>query len=95
MAADRLPTDSLITTDRPLAYAWQFSTAEFIKMVRPWVEYGFDVAAEEGAVDEEIESQVNTVLDVLSCFRKSNGVAFFEDGVLVSHARSVVKDLDQ
>ena len=96
LAENSLSTeDSLIKTDQPLAYAWQINKAEFIKMIRPWVQYGFDVAAEEGAVDEELESQVHTVLDVLSCFRNASGIAYYEDGVLVSHMREVMKDLEE
>ena len=64
-------------------------------MVRPWVDYGFSIAENEGAVDEEVQEQVGVVLDVIGCFRTVNGVSYFEDDAFVSHVKSTFVDLDE
>ena len=41
-----------------------------------------------------IKSQVNTVLDVLSVLRRITGETYEEDGAMVTHTLTEIRDLD-
>ena len=48
---------------------------QLIQVAQPWVDYGMKRASENGAVDEQVVQQVNTILDILACFRDATQVA--------------------
>ena len=79
--------------EQPLASVWQFKMERFVKMIRPWVAYGFQVAGQQRDIDPMISTHVMAVLDVLECIRTSNGISYFENGARVSHSRSEFQDL--
>jgi hypothetical protein len=81
-------------SQRPVASTWQFKTDRFVQMIRPWVNYGLQLAAQEGAQDPMIATHATAVLDVLECIRTCSGYSYFEDGALVSRVRSEFKDLE-
>ena len=84
----------LANLDRPLASAWHFNLRQLVQAARPWVDYAVKVGSERESVDDEIVSQVRSVLDLLACFRDASGVSYFEDGALVSHSQMRLSDLE-
>jgi hypothetical protein len=81
--------------DKPLATAWMFRMNQLIGTFRPWLDYAVKQAEAQGeAPDEEILSQVSTVLDVLECIRTASGIGYLEDGAYVSHSRTEFQDLE-
>jgi hypothetical protein len=86
---------------RPLAGAAYFNGPAFIDAIAPWVMFGLEQAHIErvlpGAGDEKqareaVFQQVRTVLDVLKVFRISTSATYIEDGVLITHSETVVRD---
>jgi hypothetical protein len=71
--------------DGPLATAWHLGFGDLMKTAHPWVEYGFRIAAEQGQADEEVTSQILTVLEVLQCFEAVSGVSYMEDDAITTH----------
>ncbi len=84
----------LAELDRPLATAWHFDMRQLVQAVRPWVDYGVAVASQRESADEEVVSQIRSVLDLLACWRDASGVSYFEDGALVSHSQVRLTDLE-
>jgi hypothetical protein len=91
----------LADAKRPLAGASYFNWAGFVDAVGPWVMYGLELAKVERALPgggdekkarEEIFKQVRTVLDVLKCIRVSTSATYLEQGVLITHSETVVRD---
>ena len=91
----------LADTKRPLAGASYFSMPAFVDAVTPWVLFGLRQAPLEklapGAGDEitardNVLKQVRTVLEVLKVFRVSTSATYVEDGVLITHSETVVRD---
>ena len=44
---------------------------------------------------KQVVQQVNTLLDILACFRDASGVSYFEDKALVSHIQMRFEDLKE
>ncbi len=91
----------LADTKRPLAGASYFSMPAFVDAITPWAMFGLRLAPLEnlapGAGDkktarEDVLKQVRTVLDVLKVFRVSTSISYVEDGVLITHSETVVRD---
>ena len=91
----------LADAKRPLAGASYFNWPAFVDAVGPWVIYGLELAKVEKALPgggdekksrEEIFKQVRTVLDVLKCIRVSTSATYLEQGVLITHSETVVRD---
>jgi len=80
---------------KQVASAWHFKMNRLVEAARPWVNYGFEVAAEEGAQNPEIVSQANTVMDVLECIRESSGYSYLENGVTITRSHSSFRDLPE
>jgi hypothetical protein len=91
----------LADTKRPLAGASYFSMAAFVDAVAPWAMFALQHAPLErlapGAGDEkkareDVLKQVRTLLDVLKVFRVSTSATYFEDGALITHSETIVRD---
>ncbi|HEY7158513.1 MAG TPA: hypothetical protein VH575_31500 [Gemmataceae bacterium] len=90
----------LADTKRPLAGASYFSWSAVVDMLTPWVMFGLEQARAANALPgggdekqaEEIYKQVRTVLDVLKAFRVSTSATYLEEGVLVTHSETIVRD---
>jgi len=91
----------LADTKRPLAGASYFSMPAFVDAITPWVMFGLRQApleklapggGDEKTARENVLKQVRTVLDVLKVFRVSTSVSYVEDGVLITHSETVVRD---
>jgi hypothetical protein len=80
----------LANLDRPLAGATYVSWSGLIDAVLPWVNYGLAVG---GAEDEEVAQVIRTGLEVLKVLRSYTSASYFEEGALVTHAETVIKDL--
>ncbi|MCX7425860.1 MAG: hypothetical protein NTW96_09620 [Planctomycetia bacterium] len=91
----------LAKTDRPLAMAACFDWEGLVGAARPWVAMATDRILEDKMGAEQvkaqapaIKSQVNTVLDVLSVLRHITSETYEEDGVMVTHTLTEIRDLD-
>jgi hypothetical protein len=90
----------LANAKRPLAGASYFSWAALVDTLSPWVMFGLEQARAANALPgggdekqaEEIFKQVRTVLDVLKAFRVSTSATYLEEGVLVTHSETIVRD---
>jgi hypothetical protein len=92
----------LADAKKPLAGASYFNWPAFVDAIGPWVMYGLEQAKVEKALPggggdekksrEEIFKQVRTVLDVLKCIRISTSATYLEDGVLITHSETIVRD---
>lgn len=88
--------------DRPLLSAGHFKFAEFISMLRPWMDYGIQLAME--SEDENggsmvmmigmVKPQVEQFLDVLQAIDSYTGVTYREDDAWVTHAEMRIIDLE-
>ena len=81
-------------SERPLGSAWQFKMNRLVQMLRPWVQYGMQIAQQEQDLDPMIETHVTAIMDVLECIRTCNGISYFEDDAVVSHSRTEFQDLE-
>ncbi len=86
---------------RPLAGASYFRWPAFVDAVTPWILFGLEQghaekllpgAGDEKMAREQLFKQVRTVLDVLKVFRVSTSATYVEDGVLITHSETVVRD---
>jgi hypothetical protein len=81
--------------DRPLAGACYVNFEALMETIKPWVNYGLTVAAEQQ--DNEMISmvipQVETVIDVLKCFQQHSSVTFVDGDSMVTHYRQGFADL--
>jgi len=76
--------------------------AGLIDAIVPWVNYAFEIVAaqsgDEGAAGfglDVIHGQVDSVLDVLKCYRGTSSVTFEEKGAVISHSESRFVDLPE
>jgi hypothetical protein len=97
----------LADVSRPLAGAFYFNWPELVDAARPWVDFGLHAAGPNplaGILDETaggkgenegegLRKQVHAFLDVLKALRGSTSATYLEEGVLVTHSETVVKDL--
>jgi len=88
----------LADLDRPLAAAAYFNFAGFVDAVHPWVEYGFNLATDGEANEDEANGPdglggmgstpsaiISNVAELLKCFRGYSSATSFEDGGRVTH----------
>jgi hypothetical protein len=79
---------------------------QFVDTALPWVEFGLmamtfatsdDVGGAEKAKAKvgEILKQVKIAAEVFKCYKGSSMVSYLEDGKLVTHGETIVKDLDK
>jgi hypothetical protein len=91
---------------RPLAGAVYFDWAALVEALRPWADFGLaeagpdplgelidESAAKDQNRGENLRKQVHTLLEVLKVLRGASSVTYVEDGVLVTHAEIVIKDM--
>ncbi len=91
---------------RPLISAVYFNSAALIDALTPWAELGATAAyqqfAREGGEEGEkipfkdvndLLKQVRTVLDVMKVFKGTTSATYLEEGVLVTHSETVIRDL--
>jgi hypothetical protein len=82
--------------DRELAGASYVNVEGVLDMISPWVSYGLTVAAEQQ--DNEMISmvipQVETLIDVMKCFRNHTSVTFVDGDSLVTFYRQQFSDLE-
>ena len=107
--AERLLADTPLKTgglladpDKPRAIAFLFDFAGFVDAATPWVELAaqqiiveeMDLTDEaDKAKAESITEEVHTVLEVLKSFRKVTIESCFEDGALVTHSLTEIRDI--
>jgi hypothetical protein len=95
-AAAPVSAGVLADAEKPRAMAAVVDWAGMIEAARPWIELAARQAASDKGLDaDEVASQVNTVLDVLACFRMATVEGYFEDDVYVEHARMEIRDLEE
>jgi hypothetical protein len=88
--------------NRPLAYAAHFQCAKFIDLLKPWIDYGIQLAIENA--DENaaaavgmvgfVKPQVYQFLDVLKVFDSYTGVTYHENDTWVTHGELRLIDLE-
>lgn len=82
--------------DKKLAGASAFNWPALIDALTPWVELGITAAKPPpvgDGPDADVLKQARVVLEVLKCFRGVTSATYFENGALVTHSESVVRDL--
>lgn len=88
--------------DRPLLAAGHFEFAKFIETLRPWADYGIQLAMEQQSGEGNdismmvgmAKPQVEMLLEVLQAFDSYTGVTYKDDDVWVKHGEMRIKDLD-
>jgi hypothetical protein len=83
----------LADTKRPLAGAVYFNWPVFVDALRPWVVFGVEQAQlEKQMPGQDVLKQVGTVLDVLKVLRLSTSATYIENGALITHSETVIRD---
>ncbi len=83
--------------NKPLAAASSFNFVALIDAVTPWIETGFTMAhlpPTPPGPDGDVLKQVRTVLEVLKVLRGGTSATYYEDGKLVTHSETVIRDID-
>jgi hypothetical protein len=92
----------LANTRRPLAMATFFNWAGLIDAVTPWIEMGVQIGGPflgdtlgeaGGKSSNDLLSQVQTVLSIMKVFRNYSSATYFENGAMVTHSATALKDL--
>jgi hypothetical protein len=86
---------------KPLASAVYVNWPALIDVATAWMDYAIPYAAAKLPGDApvgkgswvEVLQQVRTAVEVLKVFRGSTSCSYFEDGLLVTHSESIIKDL--
>ncbi len=81
---------------RPLGGAAVFNWPALVDAAAPWIETGLrsaNVPPVPPGPDGDVLKQVRTVLDVLRCYKGFTSATYLENGVMVTHSKSVVRDL--
>jgi hypothetical protein len=81
----------LADPERPLVSASYFDWAGFVDVLTPWIDYGL-TQAHQG---NEVTGQVQTFLEILKVFRTYASDTYLENGIVVTHSESIVRDLDR
>jgi len=101
--AERLLTETPLSAggaiadpDRPLAAAMVFDFAGLVDALTPWI----NLAIEQGMKDSPMQaamvaSQVRIVLDVIKVLRTVTSESYFEDGALVTHSLTEIRDIEE
>lgn len=86
-------------SDRPLAAAAWFNWAALVTTATPWVDFAIEQAAVAKDLGEEqqkpIAQQVHTGLEVIQVLRSITGETYLEDGALVSHTLTEIRDVEK
>lgn len=82
--------------DRALAGAVVFDFAALVDALTPWI----NLAIEQGMKDSPIQAamvagQVQIVLDVIKVLRTVTSESYFEDGALVTHSLTEIRDIEE
>jgi hypothetical protein len=82
---------------RPLVGAFYCNWPAFIDAVTPWAQYAADQVPGgkdgDGPTWGDLVKQTRTVLEVLKVFRGTTSATYLENGVLVTHTETVIRDL--
>jgi len=101
--AERLLTETplaiegaITDPDRPRAGAVVFDFAALVDTVTPWI----NLAIVEGMKEQPMQAamaagQVQIVLDVIKVFRTVTSESYFEDGALVTHSLTEIRDIEE
>lgn len=81
-----------------LLHARHFNFAGVIDTVQPWVNYGFEVALAQSGEEsnfaaDAVHGQIDSVLNILKCFRGASSVSYEEKGAIVTHSEAHFEDL--
>jgi hypothetical protein len=82
-------TPVLADHKRALVSATHVDGAGLVHLVSPWVDY---ILVQVG-VEDNIRGQVMAAIEVLTVFRGYSSISYFEDGVLVTHSETMIRDL--
>jgi hypothetical protein len=84
---------------KPLIGAVYFNWPALVDAAAPWVEIATHSILDKQDVPEkgrdEILDQVRTVLTVLKVYRGTTSATYLEDGAVVTHSETVIKDLEK
>ena len=87
---------------KPLTGAVYFNWPALVDAATPWVELGANAIMDKNLpgdapqkVRDDILDQVRTVLSVLKTYRGTTSATYVEDGVVVTHSETVVKDIEK
>lgn len=65
-----------------------------VDMLLPWIDYGMDQVPNFGQFDkDDIQKHVHTVAEVLKVFRSSASSTYEEEGAVVTHSETVIRDI--
>jgi hypothetical protein len=80
---------------RNLAVAAHVDVAGLIGVIRAWTNYGLTTAAElqDNEQIAAVAPMVDTVMEILQCFRTYENASYVQDDSMVTHARSRFRDL--
>jgi hypothetical protein len=90
-----VPTGVLSRSDQPAARVWYVNFAGLMDVVQSWAGYAFTVAAAfvPDAVPGDTSTTVDTVFEILKCWRGSAGISYFDGKALVEFSEIVFEDL--
>ncbi len=85
--------------ERPLAQVVIFDFAALVDAAAPWVEFAAEKVIEEEIDGDEAQAkmilqQVRTGLELLKCLRCYTSEYYFEDGALVTHSLTEIRDVE-
>ncbi len=104
----KVSSGPLADTKRHLAGALYFDWPQLIDAAAPWVDFGLGAAGPKllaGLLDEpadgqeaqnegdNLRKQVHTLLNILKVIRLFTSAAYLEDGILVTHTETIIKDI--
>jgi hypothetical protein len=82
---------------KKLASASGFNWPALVDALTPWIELAVTSANPPPVPpgpDGDVMKQVRTVLEVMKVFRGSYSVTYYEDGVMITHSESILRDLE-
>jgi hypothetical protein len=92
----------LADPNKPLVGAVYFNWPALIDAAEPWLELAANAIMDRQLPDnappkarDEILDQVRTVLTVLRVYRGTTSATYIEDGAVVTHSETVIKDLEK
>jgi hypothetical protein len=87
---------------RPLAMATHCNWAGFVDALAPWIDTGLRMAGPlvdpvvgDLKGDQDLATQVRTILDVLRVLRSYTSATYVENKALVTHSQTVFRDLEK
>ena len=82
--------------DKPLATAFHLDFSGMIDHVKPWVDYGLNLAAQEQGNQMILmfTPQLDSLIEVMGCFKTYTSVTYAEGDSLVTFYRQEFADLD-